>query len=295
MPSHDRHTILLVEDETDLRELIGESLESSGFEVTQSGTAADARDRLRAFPFDALVMDLHLPDDDGMTVLESALETYPQLVAVVITGYGTVSAAVHAIKRGAKDFLIKPFELSKLAHILTVNLEHRELRQENAELKAQLQDRFRVGGLIGTSEAMQALCETLKLIAPTPTTVLLEGETGTGKELVARTIHHNSPRRDQRFVAFNAAAIPESLAEAVAGHQLDPHNLPDPRSLAAFVLRARMLCRSAGLSDGAEPVQRADPEPAWSQPPLDGALRTAGGIAGVIERVDAFLDHTLNS
>ena len=154
-----------------------------------------------------------------MTVLDRALDIYPGLVAVVITGFGSVSAAVHAMKRGAKDFLIKPFEITKLAHILTVNLEHRELRQENAELRDQLQSRFKLGGLIGQSEAIRKLCETLALVAPTQSTILLEGETGTGKELVARTIHHNSPRSDQRFVAFNAAAIPEALAEAeLFGH-----------------------------------------------------------------------------
>ena len=214
MATRNRPSILLVEDETDLLELIGRSLETSGFDVTPSGTAADATDRLREFPFDGLVVDLRLPDADGMTVLDRALETYPDLVAVVITGFGSVSAAVHAIKRGAKDFLSKPLEITKLAHILTINLEHRELRQENAELRAQFQDRFKMGGLIGQSEAMRKLGETLALVSPSASTVLLEGETGTGKELVAKTIHHNSPRSDQRFVAFNAAAIPEPLAEA---------------------------------------------------------------------------------
>ena len=219
MVKRDRPSILLVEDEPDLSELITVSLETSGFDVVLSGTAADATDKLKEFPFDGLVTDLRLPDADGMTVLDRALETYPGLVAVVITGFGSISAAVHAIKRGAKDFLIKPFEIEKLAHILTVNLEHRELRQENAELRAQLQDRFKLGRLVGQSEAMRKLCETLALVAPTQSTILLEGETGTGKELVAQTIHHNSPRSDQRFVAFNAAAIPESLAEAeLFGH-----------------------------------------------------------------------------
>ena len=219
MVSHDRPSILLVEDVPDLRELIAESLETGGFDVVQSGTAADATDKLKQFPFDGMVMDLRLPDADGMTVLDRALETYPGLVAVVITGFGSVSTAVDAIKRGAKDFLIKPFEITKLAHILTVNLEHRELRQENAELRAQLQDRFKLGRLVGQSKAMRELCEILALVAPTQSTILLEGETGTGKELVAQTIHHNSPRSDQRFVAFNAAAIPDSLAEAeLFGH-----------------------------------------------------------------------------
>src|SRR4029453_7756960 len=120
---------------------------------------------------------------------------------------------VVALKRGAIDFLQKPFKLERLGHIFTAAIESRKLRQENAELRAQLHSRFRFDNIIGSSPAMRTVFSTLELVAPMTSTVLIEGETGTGKELIARAIHHNSSRRDQHFIAFNAAAIPDGLAE----------------------------------------------------------------------------------
>ena len=212
-------TVLVVEDDVDLRMTIVESLEANGFAAAQASDAADAIDRLQGFAYDGLVVDLKLPDADGMTVLKEAVTRYPAIRAVVMTGFGGVGEAVQAIRQGAVDFLIKPFQLSQLARVLTTSLEQMRLREENAELKAQLHDKFRFEKVIGRHSAVQALFATLELVAPMNSTVLIHGETGTGKELIARTIHHNSPRADQRFVAFNAAAIPEPLAEAeLFGH-----------------------------------------------------------------------------
>jgi DNA-binding NtrC family response regulator len=217
MPS--QPTVLVVDDEADLRALIAESLTAEGFAVAQAADAAEAQERLRAFAYDALVVDLRLPDADGMDVLDAALTRYPDVLAVMITGFGGVAEAVAAMKRGAIDFLIKPFQLAQLSRVLGTGLEQRRLRQENAELRAQLRDRYRFDAVIGQSAAMQQIFATLELVAPMNSTVLIHGETGTGKELIARTIHHNSPRAEQRFVAFNAAAIPEPLAEAeLFGH-----------------------------------------------------------------------------
>ncbi len=219
MTEHLEPTILVVEDDSDLRELIAETLESDGFTVTQAPDAAAALLHLRAFAFDAVVIDLRLPDADGMRVLDLALDCYPQIVSVVVSGFGGVTEAVAAMKRGAHDFLIKPFELPELSKVLATGLGQRHQRQENAEIRAQLQDRFRFDKIIGHSQPMEKMFSTLSLVAPLNTTVLLQGETGTGKELVAQTIHRNSSRAGQRFVAFNAAAIPESLAEAeLFGH-----------------------------------------------------------------------------
>jgi DNA-binding NtrC family response regulator len=212
-------TVLVVEDDADLRGLLAESLEAQGFAVAQAGQAADAIDRLEGFAYDALVVDLRLPDADGMDVLEAALARYPEIRAVVMTGFGGVDDAVKAIKRGAVDFLIKPFQLGGLGHILHASLTERALRFENAQLRAQLHDRFSFDSVIGRSTAMQHVFSVLELVSPMNSGVLIQGETGTGKELIARTIHHNSPRCDQPFVAFNSAAIPESLAEAeLFGH-----------------------------------------------------------------------------
>ncbi len=154
-----------------------------------------------------------------MAVLDLALSRYPEILAVMVTGFGGVTEAVSAMKRGAADFLIKPFQIAQLSRVLKTGMEQRRLRQENAELRAQLRDRYRFDSIVGQSGAMQQVFQTLELVAPMNSTVLIHGETGTGKELIARTIHHNSPRAEQRFVAFNAAAIPEPLAEAeLFGH-----------------------------------------------------------------------------
>ena len=212
-------TVLVVEDEQELRQIIADSLEAKGFAVAQALDAADATSRLEGFAYDALVVDLRLPDADGMNILDAALARYPEIRCVVITGWGGVEEAVTAMKRGAIDFLIKPFELSRLAQILGTGLNERRLQQENAELRAKLHDRFGFDNVIGQSAAMQHVFSSLELVAPMNSTVLIQGETGTGKELIARTIHYNSPRRDQNFVAFNAAAIPEGLVEAeLFGH-----------------------------------------------------------------------------
>jgi DNA-binding NtrC family response regulator len=212
-------SVLIVEDDAALRQTITESLEVSGFAAAQAADAADATERLKAFAYDALVVDLMLPDASGMEVLEEAVNRYPQLPVVIITGFGGVEDAVKAMKHGAVDFLIKPFQLARLAHVLTGAIDGRRLREQNAELRVQLRDRFRFDNIIGRDSTMQQVFSTLELVSPMNSTVLIQGETGTGKELIARTIHHHSPRADQRFVAFNAAAIPDGLAEAeLFGH-----------------------------------------------------------------------------
>jgi DNA-binding NtrC family response regulator len=211
--------VLIVDDDDDLREVIAEHLTREGFSVAQAPTGADALDRLKAFAYDGLVIDLKLPDADGLDILNAAVTRYPEVVAVVMTGFGGVEEAVAAIKRGAIDFFIKPVQLAQLSRVLAAAINEPRLRLENAELRAQLRDRYRFDNVVGQSGVMRQVFQTLELVAPMNSTVLIQGETGTGKELIARTIHHNSPRADQRFVAFNAAAIPEPLAEAeLFGH-----------------------------------------------------------------------------
>jgi len=214
-----RPTVLLVDDEMESLALMAEALEADGFSVAQTPNGTDAIERLRGFAYDALVVDLRLPDSNGMDVLNEALSLYPEIRAVVITGFGGVADAVDAIKRGAVDFLIKPFPLAQMARVLHAAFEQQQLRKENAALRSQINERFSFDNIIGNSEPIRKIFATLKLVAPMNSTVLIQGETGTGKELIARTIHAHSPRRDQQFVAFNAAAIPESLAEAeLFGH-----------------------------------------------------------------------------
>ena len=175
---------------------------------------------LADFAFDVIISDLRLPGIDGTQVIETAFEQYPDIVGVVVTGYGTVKDAVAAIKRGASDFITKPFQFDQLLHILSSALEQRRLRSENAYLRSQLEERYRFEGIVGRSQSMRRLFQVLETVAGTPSTILITGETGTGKELVARAIHHNSARRKHRFVALNCGAIPETLLETeLFGHE----------------------------------------------------------------------------
>jgi two-component system response regulator PilR (NtrC family) len=211
--------VLLVEDEDALRSTIALRLTSDGFRVDEAPTGDEAMSRLSAFAYDALITDLRLPGPSGAEVLDAALDRYPDLAAIVVTGYGTVKDAVDAIRRGASDFITKPFQYDELRHVLHTALERRELREENRYLREQLDARYGFEGLVGRSAPMRELCTLLATIAPTTSTTLIAGETGTGKELVARAIHQNSLRKHQRFVALNCSAVPESLLEAeLFGH-----------------------------------------------------------------------------
>src|SRR5687767_2104784 len=211
--------LLLVDDEAALREAIAERLADHGFVVEQASSGEEALARLTDFAFDVIITDLRLPGVDGRAVLESALERYPDIIAIIITGFGTVKDAVNAIKQGAADFITKPFQFDALLHVLSSALEQRRLRAENAYLRSQLEERYRFEGLIGRSRVMRDLFQLLETVAATSSTVLITGETGTGKELAARAIHHSSPRRANRFVAINCSAIPETLLEAeLFGH-----------------------------------------------------------------------------
>jgi DNA-binding NtrC family response regulator len=211
--------LLIVDDEGTLRSAISERLADHGFSVEQAGSGEEALQRLTGFAFDILITDLRLPGISGRDVLDAALERYPDIIAIVITGYGTVKDAVDAIKQGAADFITKPFQFDALLHVLRSAIEQRRLKSENAYLRSQLEDRYRIDGLVGRSRVMRDLFQLLETVASTSSTVLITGETGTGKELAARAIHHNSPRRANRFVALNCSAIPETLLEAeLFGH-----------------------------------------------------------------------------
>jgi two-component system response regulator PilR (NtrC family) len=217
--SESQKHLLIVDDEKALREAIAERLADQGFVVEQADSGEQALQRLADFAFDILITDLRLPGIDGRQVVEAALERYPEIIPIVITGYGTVKDAVDAIKQGASDFITKPFQFDALLHVLNSALEQRHLKSENAYLRSQLEERYRIDGLVGRSSVMRDLLHLLETVASTSSTVLITGETGTGKELAARAIHHNSPRRANRFVALNCSAIPETLLEAeLFGH-----------------------------------------------------------------------------
>src|SRR5574339_1115832 len=175
--------LLLVDDEGALREAIAERLADHGFIVEQADSGEQALQRLAEFAFDILITDLRLPGIDGRQVLDAALERYPDIIAIVITGYGTVKDAVEAIKQGAADFITKPFQFDALMHVLRSAMEQRRLKSENAYLRSQLEERYRFGGIVGRSRPMRELFQLLETVAVTSSTVLISGETGTGKEL----------------------------------------------------------------------------------------------------------------
>jgi DNA-binding NtrC family response regulator len=211
--------LLIVEDEAPLREVVAERLTDHGYDVVQAANGEEALARLAEFAFDILITDLRLPGIDGGKVLEAAVARYPEIIGIVVTGHGTVKDAVEIIKRGATDFVTKPFQFDELLHVLGSSLEQRRLKSENAYLRSQLERRYSFQGIVGRSRPMRDLFQLLETVSVTNSTILIAGETGTGKELVARAIHHNSPRRGNQFVALNCSAIPDTLLEAeLFGH-----------------------------------------------------------------------------
>src|SRR5919201_933370 len=162
MPETSGH-LLLVEDEAPLRQVIAEQLTDRGFSVTQAENGELAIEHLADFAFDIVITDLRLPGIDGTQLLEAAVGRYPEIIGVVITGFGTVKDAVEAIKRGAWDFVSKPFQIDQLLHVLESALEQRRLRMENAYLRAQLEERYRFEqGIVGKSRPMQRLFQLLE-------------------------------------------------------------------------------------------------------------------------------------
>jgi len=218
VPDSQKH-LLLVEDESALRQAIAEQLTDRGFHVQQVDSGEAAMAQLADFAFDIIITDLRLPGMDGTALIQSAVARYPNIIAIIVTGYGTTKHAVDAIKSGAFDFVSKTFQIDELMHALESAQEQRRLKSENAYLRAQLEERYRFEGLIGKSQPMQKLFQMLETVAGTNSTILITGETGSGKEVVAKAIHHASPRRANRFVALNCSAIPETLLEAeLFGH-----------------------------------------------------------------------------
>jgi DNA-binding NtrC family response regulator len=211
--------LLFADDEPALRSLMAERLTERGFEVVEADSGERAVELLSQFAFDVVITDLRMPGVDGTQVIEVARQRYPGIVVIVITGYGTVKDAVDAIKRGATDFVAKPFQFDELMHVLHKAMEQQRLASENDYLRSQLEERYSFGGVLGRSRPAQKLFHLLETVARSNSTILVTGETGTGKEVVARAIHHNSPRKAHRFVALNCSAIPETLLEAeLFGH-----------------------------------------------------------------------------
>jgi DNA-binding NtrC family response regulator len=204
--------ILIVEDEDKLRRVLELQLVSAGFDVDK---AASAEEGLKlAGGADLVLTDLKLPGMDGLELLSAVKRQNAHSPVVVMTAFGGVETAVHAMKAGATDFLTKPFSLDHLMQVISKALEVSDLRDENRLLKSELGRRYEFDNIVGRSEPMQEIFSAIERVAPTRATVLLAGESGVGKDLIARAIHFHSPRRDRPLVKINCSAIPENLMES---------------------------------------------------------------------------------
>ncbi|MGD0014562.1 MAG: sigma-54 dependent transcriptional regulator [Bryobacteraceae bacterium] len=204
--------VLIVEDEDKLRRVLELQLRSADFDVDQASTAeAGLKLSDRA---DLILTDLRLPGMDGLELIQAIRQQGTGAPIIVMTAFGTVETAVEAMKAGAFDFLLKPFSLDHMTTLIRKALEVRALQEENRTLREELGRRYQFGNLIGHSGAMQEIFATIARVAPTRATVLLCGESGVGKDLIARAIHHHSPRRDRPFVKINCSALPENLMES---------------------------------------------------------------------------------
>ena len=204
--------ILVVEDEEKLRRVIELQLASAGFDVDKAGTAEEGLKVVdRA---DLVLSDLRLPGQDGLDLLDKIRQQNAVVPVIMMTAFGTIETAVEAMKAGATDFLLKPFSLDHLMTVIHKALEMRALRDENRQLKEELGRRYEFDNIIGRSGPMQEIFATITRVAPTRATVLLAGESGVGKDLIARAIHFHSPRRDRPLVKINCTALPENLMES---------------------------------------------------------------------------------
>jgi len=206
--------ILVVDDEAAQREILRTILTAEGYRVETAGTAAEALDKGGRHRFDLVLSDLRMPGADGLSLVRDLSREDPPTLVIIMTGFGSLDSAEQAMTQGAFDYLTKPLEREDLLRIVGRAFDRIGLIQENRLLRQQLEERYRVAGIVGSHYRMQEIFNKLHKVSSSISTVLIMGESGTGKELVARAIHAHGPRRDRTFVAVSCAAIPETLIES---------------------------------------------------------------------------------
>jgi len=212
-------SILVVDDESEIREGLELLLKSEGYGVASAETGESGLAKLEEHPFDLLLLDVSLPDRNGLDMLKEIRRRDPELSVVLITAYGSIDMARAAFKNGAMDYITKPWSNDELLAQVAQAVEARRLRDENLHLKRALKQRFNFPNIIGKSDKMQVLLDLVAQVAPSRSTILISGESGTGKELIAKAVHSASPRADKAFVPVNTGSIPVDLLESqLFGH-----------------------------------------------------------------------------
>ncbi|MGH9510903.1 MAG: sigma-54-dependent transcriptional regulator [Terriglobales bacterium] len=212
-------TVLIIDDEAEIRESLQTLLEMEGFQVETAATAQQGLSSIGEHAFDLVLLDLALPDRNGLDLLSELHDHDPQLSVIMITAYGTVENAVRAMQSGAVNFVQKPWDNEKLLADVRAAVGRRRAEEENIQLKRALKQRYNFENIVGKSEPMLRIFDLVAQVAPSRSTVLLQGESGTGKELIAKALHLNSPRRDRAFVPVNTGAMPPDLLESTLfGH-----------------------------------------------------------------------------
>lgn len=206
--------ILIVDDEKDILRALEFVLSREGYSVATATSGEEAIELLKKEEYDLILTDLKMPGMDGMEVLEKSLQLRPSTAVIIMTAYATVESAVQAMRMGASDYIVKPFINEDVKLRIKRLLEHRKLREENVLLRQQLSQRIPGRLFLGNSNQIQQLLSLLEQVIPTKSNVLILGESGTGKGLVAELIHYNSPRKDKPFISINCSAIPENLLES---------------------------------------------------------------------------------
>ncbi len=211
--------LLIIDDERSILELLSTVFKKDGYAVKTCLSAPKALEFIENENFDLVISDIKLPEMSGMEILKKVKLTKPELPFVMITAYGSIKQAVEALKVGALDYVLKPFDVEELKIVVAHGLEKRKLRQENIQLRKELEEKYKFENMVGKCRRMKEIYTLIEKIAGTDSTVLIMGESGTGKEMAARAIHFLSHRRDRPFVSINCGALPENLLESeLFGH-----------------------------------------------------------------------------
>ena len=232
--------ILIIDDEPKMCKVLKFALEPDGHTVSTAESAEMGLEVFESATFDLVITDLKMPGKDGLFVLSEVKKQRPNTEVIMMTAYATAQNAVEAMKKGAYDYIIKPFEMDELKLKVRHIMEKRALTEENVQLRRELKDRYSLDNMVGQSGLMQEVYKMVERVAPTDATVLIRGESGTGKELIAQAIHNLSPGSSEPFVAVNCGALPENLLESeLFGHEKGAFTGADKTKLGRFELAGR--------------------------------------------------------